>query len=229
MNKENLMFGIIGLLVGLIIGFMFANSVNQSAMINAPGGFANQGPNAAANPAVPASGQNLPEVQAAIDVARKEKDNFEAQIKAAELYTQIQRYDGAVEFLKRANELKPDNYEVIVQLGNSYFDSKQYLEAEKWYAAALAKKADDVNVRTDMGLTFMFRAPSDYDRAIKEFNQSLAVNPKHTQTLQNLTVAYTKKGDAEKAKSTLARLETEDPTNSALAQLRGDVQKIEAK
>jgi len=229
MNKENLMFGIIGLLVGLIIGFMFANSVNQSAMINAPGGFANQGPNAAPNAAAPASGQNLPEVQAAIDTARKEQDNFEAQIKAAELYTQIQRYDGAVEFLKRANELKPDNYEVIVQLGNSYFDSKQYLEAEKWYAAALAKKADDVNVRTDMGLTFMFRAPADYDRAIKEFNQSLAVNPKHTQTLQNLTVAYTKKGDAEKARSTLARLETEDPTNSALAQLRSDVQKIAAK
>ena len=29
MNKENSLFGIVGLLVGLIIGFMFANSVNQ--------------------------------------------------------------------------------------------------------------------------------------------------------------------------------------------------------
>ena len=29
MNKENTLFGIVGLLLGLIIGFMFANNVNQ--------------------------------------------------------------------------------------------------------------------------------------------------------------------------------------------------------
>ena len=29
-TKDNLLFGIIGLLAGLIIGFMFTNSINQS-------------------------------------------------------------------------------------------------------------------------------------------------------------------------------------------------------
>ncbi|MDH3492290.1 MAG: tetratricopeptide repeat protein [Acidobacteriota bacterium] len=225
MNKENVLFGIIGLLAGLIIGFMFANSINQGAILNSPAGVATQGPNAPQG-APAASGENLPEVQAAIDTARKEKDNFAAQIKAAELYTQIQRYDGAIEFLTRANQLQPDNYAVIVQLGNANFDSNNYLEADKWYSAALEKKPDDVNVRTDLGLTFMFRQTPDFERAIKEFTQSLSVNPKHTQTLQNLTVAYTKTGNAEKAKETLARLEAEDPTNAALAQLKADIQKL---
>jgi tetratricopeptide (TPR) repeat protein len=224
MNKENFLFGTIGLLLGLIVGFMFANSINQNVAVTTPASIVNQDPNAPqGDPNATAMGKNLPEVQAAIDTARNDKDNFEAQLKAAELYSQIQRYEGAIEFLKRANELQPDNYEVIVLLGNSNFDSKKYEEAEKWYTAALAKKADDVSVRTDLGLTFMLRPEKDYDRAIKEFNKSLETDAVHIQTLQNLAVAYTKKGDSENAQATVARLEKADPTNSALAKLKGDI------
>ena len=114
-----------------------------------------------------------PEVQAAIDLAKKEPDNIDAQLKAAEFYYQIQRFDRAIEFLKRANELKPDNREVIVHLGDAYFDSEKYEEAETWYANAIAKKADDPDVRTDLGLTFIFRDKPDYDRAIQEFQRAL--------------------------------------------------------
>ena len=72
----------------------------------------------------------------------------------------------------------------------------------------LRKKPDDVNVRTDLGLTFVFRDPPNYDRAIQEFKRSLEKDPNHIQTLQNLTVAYSKKGDAANAKATLAKLES---------------------
>ena len=230
MSKENFLFGIIGLLLGCIIGFMFANSVNQSAVKPVA---ATMNPNAAIPPGHPEIGSNTgamqPQVQAAIEKAKAEPDSFEAQMKAAEMYYQIQRFDGAIEFLKQANKLKPDDYETIVNLGNSYFDASQYEEAEKWYSAALAKKADDVSVRTDLGLTFIFRQPPNYDRAVQEFSRSLEKDPNHPQTLQNLTVAYTKKGDAAKAKETLARLETLDATNSAVPKLREDIQKLESK
>lgn len=243
MTKENILFGIIGLLLGLIIGFMFTNSINQAAMMQAAGSGIK--PNSAmpsnmppGHPEVPAGtnpammqqqqAASMPEVQAAVDKAKQEPNNFEAQMKAAEVYYQIGRYSEAVEYLKRANQLKPDDYETIVNLGNAYFDSNQYTEAEKWYSAALAKKADDVNVRTDLGLTFIFREPPDYDRAIQEFQRSLGVNPNHVQTLQNMTVAYTKKGDAAQAKATLARLEAADATNAAISKLREEIQKLEA-
>lgn len=229
MNKENFLFGIIGLLLGLIIGFMFANSVNQGAVNPVT---ATTNPNAAIPPGHPEiNGNNTmsPQVQAAIDQAKAEPDNFEAQIKAAEVYYQIQRFEGAIEFLKQANKLKPDDYETIVNLGNAYFDAGKYEDAEKSYSAALAKKADDVNVRTDLGLTFIFRQPPNYDRAIQEFTRSLEKDPNHPQTLQNLTVAYTKKGDAIKAKETLARLETLDSGNTVIPKLREDIQKLEPK
>ncbi len=145
------------------------------------------------------------------------------------MYYRIRRFPEAIELLKHAAQLKPADLEAVTQLGNAYFDSENYQEAEKWYMQALEKKPDNVNVRTDLGLTFLLREPSDYDRAIQEFKRSLAVDPKHVQTLQNLTVAYTKKGDAANAKAVLANLESAEPGNQALSKLREDIEKISNK
>lgn len=226
MSKENILFVIIGLLGGLIIGFVFANSVNQRATPMA----GQTMPNAnlpAGHPDVPGgTGGMQPEIQAAIDQAKNDPNNFDAQLKAAEFYYQIQRFDGAIEFLKRANELKPESREVIVHLGNAFFDSGKYEDAEKWYMTALEKRADDVNVRTDLGLTFIFREKPNYDRAIQEFQRSLEIDPNHPQTLQNLTVAYTKNGNPANATQTLSKLEGLDPTNDSISKLREDIKKI---
>jgi tetratricopeptide (TPR) repeat protein len=231
MNKENYLFGIIGLLAGCIIGFMFANSVNQGAV--KPPVAATLNSNSSLPPNHPevdtTKAATQPQVQAAIDKAKAEPDNFEAQMTAADVNYQIQRYDGAIEFLKQANRIKPDDYETIVNLGNAYFDSGKYEDAEKSYSSALVKKADDVNVRTDLGLTFIFRQPPNYDRAIQEFSRSLETDPNHIQTLQNLIVAYTKKGDAVKANAALLRLESVDSTNSAITKLREEIQKLDTK
>jgi tetratricopeptide (TPR) repeat protein len=234
-NKENILFGIIGLLLGLIIGFMFTNSVNQQATATSGGGGTKQQQMSNLPPGHPEivngshNSMSMPDTQAAIDKAKENPQDFDAQVKAAELYYQIGRFDGAIEHLKRANELKPDDYETIVNLGNVYFDSGNYDEAEKLYNTALGKKADDVNVRTDLGLTFMFRPQPNVDRAIQEFQKSLEIDPNHVQTLQNMTVAYTKKADAEKAKQTLARLEGVDASNTAISKLREEINKLETK
>jgi len=237
MSKDNVLFSIIGLLLGLIIGFIVTNSINQS------GGGATRTPTAKTtaqsselppdHPAIPSNGvadqpQQMPPaaVTEAIQKARNEPDNFEAQMKAAELFYQIRRYDEAIEFLLHANQLRPDSYEAVVALGNTYFDAEKYKEAEQWYTAALIKNPDDINVRTDLGLTFLFREPPDLDRAIQEFRKSLQRDPRHEQTLQNLAVALTRKGDAKEAQATLAKLEEVNPSSPALPKLRSDLEKL---
>lgn len=238
--KENILYGIIGILVGLVGGFVAANSINQNAYRAAQtAATAMQNPNLPADhPAIPGTNPGaslgvgadqsaaMAEVQAALDKAKQEPNNFDAQVKVGELYYQIEQFDNAIEYLKRANQIKPDDYFTIVNLGNAYFDSDRYAEAEKWYLMALAQKSDDINVRTDLGLTFVFREPPDYERAVVEFNRSLETNPNHVQALQNLTVAYTKKGDAQNARATLAKLESVDPSNKALPKLREEVGKL---
>lgn len=219
MNK-NILYGIGGLVIGLIIGFVIANSINRN-QINQPttAQTVSQIPNQTTADIKPQQPQNsmLPQITEILEKAEKEPDNFEAQIKAAELHAKIQRFDKAAEYYEKASKIKPSDYDTIVKTGNAYFDAKIYETAEKWYLQALQKNADDFNVRTDLGITFVERANPDYDRAIKEFQTSLEKNPKHEPTLYNLGVAYFKKGNAEELRKVVKKLEEVDP-NSELAQ-----------
>src|SRR5215204_5845904 len=119
MSRENLLFAIIGILLGFIVGFMLASSMSQKSAM----------PQATASSQMPSDhppvgAQNAPnpeamraEVTAWIEQARNEPKNFDAQVKAAELYYQIQRYDQAIEYLLKANTLKPTDYETVAVLG----------------------------------------------------------------------------------------------------------------
>ncbi len=240
MTKDNILFSIIGLLLGCIVGFLFANSYNQSHMNRPAAGMpqaqgslppnhppiSTNGASDSGAGAAAGGGAAMPAVQQAIDEARNQPNNFDAQVKAADLYLQIGRYDDALQFLMKANQLRPDNYEVVVKLGDANFDADHFEVAEKWYTAALQMKPNDVNVRTDLGTTFLARNPPDIDRAIQEYQRSLQLDPRHEKTLHNLVIAYTKKGDARSAQETLTRLEQVNPQAEDLDRLRSELAQI---
>ena len=151
MTRENLLFGIIGILLGFIVGFMFASTMSQRQQMAQNS--AASGPMPADHPAVGAQGQPAgnpdavrAQVTADIEKARNEPSNFDAQIKAAEHFYRIGRFEQAIEFLLKANELKPTDYNTVVTLGVVNLDARQYDVAEKWYRAAMKMKADDVMV-----------------------------------------------------------------------------------
>ena len=146
MTRDNLLFAIIGVLFGFIVGFIFASTMSQRQNAPAPLSSSSQMP--ADHPplgaSAPAPGNMQAEVTAQLEKARSEPTNFEAQVKAAELYYQIQRYDPAIEFLLKANQLRPDDYQTVVALGLVNLDAGHYEVSEKWYRAALLKRSDDV-------------------------------------------------------------------------------------
>jgi len=158
MSRENILFAIIGLLLGFIVGFMFASSMSQKAAMPAVAGSAQGLP--ADHP--PVSGQQgaapnpqamQQQVQASLEKARNEPQNFEAQIQAADLYYQIRRFDQALEYLLKANQLKPTDYRTVVLLGMVNLDAEHYDQAEKWYRAAMKMKQDDVMVLAGLAAT----------------------------------------------------------------------------
>lgn len=149
MTRDNLLFAIIGVLFGFIVGFLFASTMNQRYGPGAPvasssGQMPADHPPVGPNAGAPAQGNMQAEVTAQLEKARSDPKNFEAQVKAAELYYKIGRYDPAIEFLLKANQLKPDDYQTLVALGLVNLDAGHYEVAEKWYRAALLKKNDDV-------------------------------------------------------------------------------------
>jgi tetratricopeptide (TPR) repeat protein len=228
MSKDDLLFSIIGLLLGFILGFFLTNSYNQKAAAPAPQAAQTAADAPANEPAPPAVDPQ--ELEAAKKQAADAPQDFAAQMNAGEAFYRARKYPEAAEFLNQANKLRPDAVETMIALGNTYFDDAANSEAndkwpvaEKWYTEALKKDAKNVNVRTDLGLTYLFRDPPDLDRAIQSFRKSLEIDPKHEQTLQNLTFALIKNNDKKGAGEALAQLEKTNPKNEALTKLRADL------
>jgi len=225
MKKEKTLIAIIGLLAGVIIGYVGSNYLNTAGTISR-----NSAPASTDGPVQGMPADHPPAGQGgsgggggsmeAIDKARRDPKDFDAQIQAASLFKQINRNQEALEFLDAAARLKPNDYDLLVNLGNTTFDLKQYEAAEGWYVKALKIRPDDVVVRMDLGLTYFLREPRDIDRAIAEYRRGLSVDPGHEKTLQNLVAALIEKGDKAGAGPALARLEKVNPSNQAIAQFR---------
>ena len=193
MNRENLLFAIIGLLLGFIVGFMFASSMSQKAA---------QTQTASASQAMPADhppigAQNAgdptamrEQVTAQIEKARNEPKNFDAQLKAAELFYQIQRYDQAIEFLLKANQLKPTDYETVAILGVVNLDAGHFDQAEKWYRAALKMKSDDERVLAGLAAATLgkgdAKAAEDAIAQLEKLNPNSEDLPQFKQKLADL-------------------------------------------
>src|SRR5262245_19961851 len=238
MNKPNYLYGIIGLLAGLIIGYIGTDYINQ---INRPAPTA--GASAATSTELPphhpptgtpadpsgaagdrGDGSNGGPQMDAIQRARNEPANFEAQMQAADMFRQIKRFDGALEFYERALKTRPKDFKLLVALGDANFELKRYEEAERWYHSALKQNPNDATVRNDLGLSFYLRSPRDLDRAIAAYRDALKIDPRYEKTLQNLTQALIDKGEKAAAGETLKRLEEVNPDNKAITPLRSQVQ-----
>ena len=179
MTRENLLFAIIGVLLGFIVGFMFASSMSQKQAMQQQTAAGSQ---SLPSDHPPVGAQNAPnpqamqqEVTASLEKARNEPKNFEAQIKAAQLYYQIQRYDQAIEYLLKANQLRPTDYQTVVTLAVTNLDAGHFDTAEKWYRAALKMKSDDVTVLA--GLAFATLEKGDAKAAEDAIAQLEKVDP----------------------------------------------------
>jgi tetratricopeptide (TPR) repeat protein len=154
LTRDNFLFAVIGILLGFIIGFMLHGVMSErDAERAAASTTQRQQQLPPDHPPIGTDGttgdsqqQSMEQVQQTIGRARSNPKDFEAQITAANLEYQIGQYDEAIKFLLTANQIKPDDYNTVANLGMANMDAGHMDAAEKWYRAALAKKPDDVAV-----------------------------------------------------------------------------------
>ena len=187
MTRDNLLFGIIGILLGFIGGFLLAGNITQreAAMrANAAStqvGQQNLPPNhppiaGGDQPATGEGGQQmLASVQTAMKQARENPNDFDAQLTAAKLEYQIGRYDQAIEYLLAANKIKPTDFDTLAMLGVANLDGGHFDAAEKWYKAALQKKPDDMP--TLDGLCAALLSKNDAKGAEEQMNKLAKIDP----------------------------------------------------
>ncbi|MBI3484766.1 MAG: tetratricopeptide repeat protein [Acidobacteria bacterium] len=104
----------------------------------------------------------------------------------------------------------PKNADVLIQLGNLYYDHRVYPESITYYKRALEIRPKDVNVRTDLGTAYWYTG--DAKNAVAEYEKSLAVDPQHTATMMNMgIVKLNGLNDAKGAIATWEKLLRDNP------------------
>ncbi len=71
----------------------------------------------------------------------------------------------------------PKNMQVIVELGNRYFDSGQHEKAISMYTQALEFDPKNSDIWTDLGV--MYRRTKQPQKALQSFDEAIKHNPKH--------------------------------------------------
>ncbi|HXG88279.1 MAG TPA: tetratricopeptide repeat protein [Vicinamibacterales bacterium] len=94
--------------------------------------------------------------------------------------------ENRVQTLRTAAEQNPKDAATRVQLGNVYFDAERYNDAIGWYEQAMTINPRDPDVSTDLGVALYYI--NQPDRAVKQFENSLSLDAKHTKTLLNLGI-----------------------------------------
>jgi cytochrome c-type biogenesis protein CcmH/NrfG len=94
--------------------------------------------------------------------------------------------EARVKKLRDTIESDPKNAAAVTELANVYFDSERFEDAVTWYERALTIRPRDVNVSTDLGVSYYYT--NQADRALKQFDYSLSVDPGHVKTILNMGI-----------------------------------------
>jgi cytochrome c-type biogenesis protein CcmH/NrfG len=104
----------------------------------------------------------------------------------------------------------PTNSELLANIGNVYYDARQFPTAIEYYQRALKVEPANTGVRTDMATAYWYTGNAD--AAIAEFQKSLSYEPNKANTLFNLgIVEWQGKMDIDKAVAAWQKLLDTNP------------------
>ncbi|MCO6510584.1 MAG: tetratricopeptide repeat protein [Aridibacter famidurans] len=234
MNTKIIAAAVIGILAGFAAGFLIANSLNRSELEAAQAEAAQL---RRSSPSAGTRAENMElsdeEIRKKIAEADQNADNFQYQkTLGLALYTyaamkqDARLLEDVAKLLERAHKLNPDDYDVLVSLGNISFDLGQIKKdealnekARDLYRNALTKNEKDANVRTSLGVSFLAAQNPDPKKAIEELTAAIEIDPKNDKALRYLAQAYAEAGDKENGAKYLEELKKIDPENPAVAEL----------
>lgn len=132
-----------------------------------------------------------------------------------------------VAMLEQAINADPSNAELRTQLGNAYYDSRQYQKAIDAYAESLRLKPGDPHVETDMATSHHYLGR--HDRALEALDRVLQQSPGFAQALFNKgVVLQAGKNDAAGAAAAWEELLRTNPDFPQKADLEDRIRRLKA-
>ena len=237
MSTKSLLIAIAAVVLAFIGGFLMANSVNRSELNSLRAELESARTVAKQSSRSDDSDLTPDEIQAKLDEADAQPDNFNFQKNlglALARYGSAKQDTGLIEkaakLLDRAAALSPNDVDVLAGQGNAAFDigyfKKDNVSLEKargYYEKALAENPKDAGVQTDLGMTYFAADPPQDDKAVAEFKKALEADPKQTKALEFIIQALLRQQNREEAGRYLAKLRELSPTDEALPELTKQV------
>jgi len=124
-----------------------------------------------------------------------------------------------LDLFSQALAVSPNDPELLSRFAAYLFSIERYAEAVEWFERLTGLTPDDATIRT--GLATALYGSGRVSEAIQQFERALEIEPEQTLALHNLVLAYLEQPrDVEAAASALGRLESIDPSYTALPTLR---------
>ncbi|HEV8486900.1 MAG TPA: tetratricopeptide repeat protein [Blastocatellia bacterium] len=227
MNTKRLLFGLIGLMLGFIVSFIWTRDYNKRNAVSS----STSGATAAGAPGGDNQKAMMGQIKEVMDRAKQNPKDFNAQIAAASAYDSIGRTKEAVEYLIKAIEVNPRDEQaagICGYIAKYYFDQKAYPDAEKWFRRVSEINPSIPDAYVEVGATYIERQPPNPDKAIVEIQRALNLDPKNAHALEHLTEAYALKKDVRGADDAISRLKQAEPGNTRLPQLQNMVSDLKA-
>lgn len=234
MDKKLFWISLAAVIISFFGGFLLANALNRNELnaLRADVERLKNSSNAAPNNNAELSLSDE-EIRQKIAEADKNPDNFNFQknlglalYRYAAMKQDAQLLSEVARLLTRANQKNGKDYDVLIALGNSYFDigyikkdDENLKKSREFYQQALAQKPNDADARTDLGLTYFLVNPPETEKALAELNKSLQTNPKHEKTLQVMAQVFLSQNKTDEAEKYLTKLREVNPENQFLPKL----------
>ncbi len=150
---------VIFLVVGLVVGFVAGYFPRQLSS--------------------PAPAAHTPATATAQPAAGMETASPEAEAQMAEFREQVQQLEQTV-------QRQPDNLAALTQLGNMYYDTKQFDQAITYYERAVKLDAGNLPVRVDLATSRYY--VGQLEPAVAGLQAVLKEDPNQPQALYNLGI-----------------------------------------
>ena len=220
-----------GVLVGFVIGFLVASSINRSEINQLRANVETVKSASNANP----NNESLSDEEIRDKIAEADQNPTNVTFQK-NLGLALYRYGSikgdtnvisdSIRLLDRASKLSPSDNDITVGLGNAWFDigyvekKNDALEkARGFYEAALSRAPQDAGIRTDLGMTYFLYDPPDNQKAAEEFKKALVSDPKNEKALQFIVQALARQGDKASAQKYLDILREAYPADETTSQL----------
>ena len=153
-------------------------------------------------------------------IYQSNQDNLHAKIQKARQsgsVSQANENPPSMELMQQIQSLKqsladdPNNSDLNIKMGNSYFDIGRFEKAVLYYQKVIQINNKNVDVLIDLGVSYF--NINKVDSALIYIKQALNIDPANLQGLYNIGVVYYKSGKVDNAIKSWEQLETLHPNS----------------